>query len=529
MIALMNTTWLRRLIIGLMGMSITVACHLTTPPATAPPPAPTSTQLVLVTPPSTTRALHTAHPAATIVPIHPTPEAGPCAEIHTADQATIHYTITAEVDYDLHSVSVIQAIDYLNDSSEELSELVFYVAANKEPGVFRLEDVTVNAQANSPPAELVGVRLSVPLDQALLPGCRQTLELRYTVFPPRIGTGFFPRQGYLGHSDRQFNLGLWTPTIAAYQDGDWLTPAPINIGEQAVTPAADYEVALTVSHAPANLTVAGPGRVHRSEGTWYFSLEAARDFVLSLSSEYYQFTTASSQGVQIELYVFEDALPPADAEYDAPLQALDTAATALELYADLFGPYPYERLVILESDFPDGMEFSGLVFVGGEWFRSYHGSPAGYLTLITAHEISHQWWYNLVANNQSIYPWLDEALATYSEYMFLEENYPDLTNWWWDFRVNAYEPAGMVDSSVYQFESARAYINAVYLQGARMMHALRQEIGGEAFFQWLHDYATTMRGLIATPPDLWGALPNQLFSRTEAIRAQYFALPTSRP
>jgi hypothetical protein len=525
----MNTPLLRWLIIGIIGGSIATACQPTTGPSTAPPPAPTSTPLVLVTPLTTTRAFHTAHPAATVIPIAPTDEAASCEETPTDEQATIRYQITADLDYAVHSVHATQSVEFQNSTGEALSELVFYIAANKEPGIFRLEAVMHNEQDEAPAAVLEGVRLSVPLADVLLPGCHQTLELSYTVFPPRIGTGFFPRQGYLGHSDRQFNLGQWTPVIAAYQDGGWLTPAPINVGEQTVTPAADYELALTISNAPANLTVVGPGRVRRSDGTWHFSLAASRDFVLSLSSEYYQYTTTSANGVQVELYVFDDALPPADADYDAPAHALDTATTALELYADLYGPYPYERLVILESDFPDGMEFSGLVFVGGEWFRSYHGSPAGYLTLITAHEVSHQWWYNIVANDQSASPWLDEALATYSEYVYLEENYPNLTDWWWGFRVNAYEPEGTVDSSVYRFESIRAYINAVYLQGARLMHALRQEMGGEVFFQWLQDYVAATRGQIATPADLWAALPAPVFARTEDIRATYFSLPVPRP
>ncbi len=525
----MNTTLLRWLVIGLIGGSLTGACQLSTPPATAPPPAPTPTPLVLTGPLTTTHTHRTAYPAATIIPSTPTDEPASCDESPTLEQATTSYVITAALDFATHSVNVTQLINFQNDTGEALSELVFYVAANKEPGIFRLEAVALTGQSEAPVAVLEGVRLSVPLSDALLPDCRQTLEFQYTVFPPRIGTGFFPRQGYLGYSERQFNLGLWTPTIAAYQDGAWLTPAPINVGEQTVTPAADYEVALTITNAPGNVIVVGPGRTWRSDGSWHFSLAASRDFVLSLSSDYYQYSTSSADGVQVELYVFDDALPPADADYDAPAHALETAVTALELYTDLYGPYPYERLLILESDFPDGMEFSGLVFVGGEWFRSYHGSPAGYLTLITAHEVSHQWWYNIVANDQSASPWQDEALATYSEYVYLEENYPDLTDWWWDFRVNAYSPEGTVDSSVYRFESVRAYINAVYLQGARLLHALRQEMGGEVFFQWLHDYVAAKRGQIATPGDLWAALPPQVFTRTEDIRATYFRFPAPHP
>jgi aminopeptidase N len=207
---------------------------------------------------------------------------------------------------------------------------------------------------------------------------------------------------------------------------------------------------------------------------------------------------------------------------------MDTAITAFELFSDLYGPYPYNRLVIVEGAFPDGMEFTGLVFVGGEWFRLFDGDPASYLTLITAHEIAHQWWYARVANDQSREPWLDEALSTYSEYIYLQEYYPDLADWWWAFRVDGYSPQGYVDSTVYEFSTARAYINAVYLRGAQLLHAIRQNIGGETFFQWLSDYASQMNGKIATAADLWGALPDHLQEQTAGIRTAFLRYPNFR-
>ena len=37
------------------------------------------------------------------------------------------------------------------------------------------------------------------------------------------------------------------------------------------------------------------------------------------------------------------------------------------------------------------------------------------LQALVAHEVSHQWFYSLVGNNQAQDPWLDEALATFGE------------------------------------------------------------------------------------------------------------------
>jgi aminopeptidase N len=182
-------------------------------------------------------------------------------------------------------------------------------------------------------------------------------------------------------------------------------------------------------------------------------------------------------------------------------------------------------MVVVQADFPDGMEFSGLVFVGGEYFRGFLGDPASYLTIITAHEVSHQWWYGKVGNDQALSPWLDEALATYSEYLFIEEYYPQLKEWWWWFRVDHLEPEGYVDSTVYEFPTIRAYINAVYLRGVRMLHALRSDLGTEAFFDWLHHYADSGAGQVVTPELLWSLLTPEQWQLTSATRQVYLRQP----
>ena len=167
------------------------------------------------------------------------------------------------------------------------------------------------------------------------------------------------------------------------------------------------------------------------------------------------------------------------------------------------------------------MEFSGLVFVGGAWFTHFDGGPKNYLTLISVHEIAHQWWYAQVGNDSALNPWLDEALATYSEYLFIEAYYPAEKNWWWTFRVANFFPRGKVDSEVYEFATAREYINAVYLRGVQMLHNLRVDIGDEAFSKLLRDYLAAGDGQIVEPTLFWRQLPPERRAATMATRAEY--------
>ena len=523
----MHLIWLLCLALGTAA-----ACLPSSPPSTVLPPAPTPTSLTV----------YDAQTASVASPIAPqagasrvagvaTPSSREACPASTPDTPPIQIEVAASLDYAALRVTVDQTTTFRNVTGDPLSEIVFYVAPNAQPGEFTLQDLRLPDGADAAPARLEGVRLTVPLARPLEPDCTQIINLQYVLNPVPMGGGYFPQQGYLGHTENQLNLGHWIPTVAYYDQGAWLTPARINVGEQAVLPATDFDVTLTLQHAPADLVVVGPGTVERQGRAWHFQLPAARDLALTFSEEYHRLTATASNDVEVELYTLDDAQPPEDASYDPPAHALETAVTALGLYNDLYGAYPYDRFIVVESVFPDGMEFSGLVFVGGEWFRSYSGSAASYLTLITAHETSHQWWYSLVANDQGHDPWLDEALATYSEYIFLQENYPQLTDWWWSFRVDAYSPEGAVNSTVYEFDSVRRYINAVYLRGARLMHTLRHDLGGEAYFQWLHDYVANRQPGAGSPPRpiSGAALPPDLLQVARDAVSGYLERPENRP
>ena len=44
--------------------------------------------------------------------------------------------------------------------------------------------------------------------------------------------------------------------------------------------------------------------------------------------------------------------------------ALQTASQALELFGELYAPYPYADYRVAETEFAGGMEYSGLTFLG---------------------------------------------------------------------------------------------------------------------------------------------------------------------
>lgn len=496
--------------------------------AGALPPTATHVRVVQVTaPPETPRALHAV---ATIPPA--ASAAGDTTQSAACPPATgstpVLHTVDAALNYSTHRAEVAHQITYRNESRQPLTDIGLNVEANRFPNAFSLERVLVDGQP-APSFELTGRQLVVALDQPLAPGCALTLEMDYRVQPPPVGEGAAALSGYFSSTPRQLNLGNWLPTLSVRRDGRWIANDSAVVGEQTFFAPADWDVSLRVTDARDSLRLAAPGEVvSTGDHAWRIRLSAARDFSLSLS-ERFQVVSRRVNGVNVELYAL--------AERPAINHALTVAADALALFEDLYGDFPYNRFVVVEGDFPDGMEHSGLVFVGTNWFNSYNDDPASYLTLITAHETAHQWWYALVGNDSALDPWLDESLSTYSEYVFLEEYYPALRDWWWDFRVNSFVggdgPYLTTDQSVYAFHSAREYINSVYLRGAELLQGVREVIGTDAFFAWLRAYADANRGRIARPSSLWSLLSPYQLAATAALRSAYlsevYALPTPTP
>jgi hypothetical protein len=497
-------------------------------PETSLPHTATTVRVVQVSPvPTVQRALQSLAVSETPTPeITETPV--PCPQ--TGGLPTVRHEVDIDLDYTSRNAAVNQTTSYINRTSDPLNQIVFSIEPNRVPQAFMLESVAANGSP-VPAFELTGRMLTVELSEALQPGCALSITLAYQLQIPMIGDGINGYQGYFGYSGRQINFGNALPVASPRANGEWVNHPTANVGEQYVAESSDWHVSLSIANAPENLILAAPGRVEEPESNhWDMTLPAARDFTFSLSDAFHVMSQTSANGVVVEMYTFDDAIiQGVNGSINGAAHALEAATRAVEMFSDLYGQYPYERLVIVQGDFPDGMEHSGITFVGGDWFRTYNGTPQSYLFLITIHEVAHQWWYGQVGNDQAYTPYLDEALATYSEMVFLEEFYPELRDWWWAFRVDSFVPSDFtgasVDSTVYVFDTIRAYINAVYLRGAQMLEVLREDLGTDAFFDWLRQYAAVGAGRVMSAESFWSLLTPEQLAQTEATRSQYLSQP----
>ena len=458
-----------------------------------------------------------------LAPTEPDPTVDRCQA--EADRPARRIMADVTVDYEAKAAEVSQRIEFLNREAGALEQIVLDVQANQWADSFMLEAVAIDGRAESHSIDLN--RLEIHLVEPLRSGCWLEIALLFRLQASEIRDGLRSYRGFFGYSSRQLNLGHFLPTVAARAGDEWRIHAPAGIGEQIVNEVADWEVNLRVDKAADTLQLAAPGLItERGEGAWTIALEQSRDLALSLSEAYVLTEQQLADGRTLAVYSFADAqINDRGLTLDGAAHTAREGVKSLELFERLFGPYPYKRLVIVQGDFPDGMEFSGLVFVGSGWFYGFDGTQKNYLTLITVHEIAHQWWYARVGNDAALNPWLDEALATYSEYLFIEAHYPEDKNWWWYFRVAVYLPDGGVDSAVYEFSTPREYINAVYLRGAQMLQNLREDVGDDVFFDLLRSYYAAGDGLIAEPGLFWRQLAADKQPLTAATRDEFLADP----
>jgi hypothetical protein len=437
------------------------------------------------------------------------------------------YVIDLGLNYSSKAALVNETITYLNWTGETLNNLVLAVEPNLWSGGFSLKSLYIEDQPiTNYTLENLSQRLEIPLPRPLPPSGTITIKINYGLILPQMQAYSNPeevRPQIYGYSEKQVNFVDWYPFVVPYVPGQgWLLHNPWFYGEHLVYDAADFDVTVTFTDG-ANPQIAASGAEIKpsiSDVTpsgvvnHRFVLEAGRTFALSIS-DFFKVATQTVGDVTVYSYYF--------GLYDKPGEAmLQTTVEAMQTYSERFGPYRHKTLTAVQGDFNDGMEFSGLYFISRDYFNLYDGTPKNYLITIAAHETAHQWWFDAVANDQALEPWLDEALATYSERIYYETVHPDLVDWWWSYRYFEFLEAGDVDTQIYEGGGQRPYWDKVYLTGARFFEDLRNRVGDEIFFASLKDYYTQYVGKRATGADFFRVFHEHTAADINDLIAKYF-------
>lgn len=388
-------------------------------------------------------------------------------------------------------VTGVEEVHYTNQENATLMEVDFAIFSEILGGSIKISNIRQDGHLVNPifSTGLMRVPLSAPLE----PGQSVTFHIEFSIMIPAQGGDYY--FGIYGYNNGILSLAQAYPTILVYNEKGWNNQTPDLDGDPLFSDTSFYLVSID---APADLTLVASGaEVDRQESTVrqkvLYADGPARDFYLAASPDF------ERQSEKVGEITFSSYTPIGLTQFSQFI--LKTAEAAIDDFSHRYASYPYTEFTIVPIiTSAGGVEFPGMTAVAE---RVY--SQNNYLESVVAHEVGHQWFYNLVGNETQQQPWLDESLAQFVTWQYFFDRYGDqaaqsfLTaiQGRWDMVNSQKIPIGEPVSAYTSDE----YSAIVYGRGMFFFLSLRQQIGQGNFDNLMNDYATTFSWEIATTDD----------------------------
>ncbi|MFZ1258231.1 MAG: M1 family metallopeptidase [Candidatus Saccharimonas sp.] len=203
--------------------------------------------------------------------------------------------------------------------------------------------------------------------------------------------------------------------------------------------------------------------------------------------------------------------------------ALDHAVRTIEFFDEYFDvPYPLPKSDhVAVPDFSSGaMENWGLITYRETALLADPAttsiSSKQYIATVIAHELSHQWFGNLVTMKWWDNLWLNESFATIMEYVAVDALHPEWEEWL-EFssqeavlalRRDAIDGVQSVQTDVKHPDEISTLFDAsiVYAKGGRLLRMMQQYVGESAFRTALKHYFTLHQYGSTTGDDLYAEM-----------------------
>ncbi len=400
------------------------------------------------------------------------------------------YSINFVIADDLSHVTGHETVIYTNAEDVNLQEINLRLFPNILEGEMSVDNVTVNEEPVEHFYSLSNSLLTLQLKKALQPQESITISMDFDVTVAQtIGSHYSIQTNY----DNVLTLAHAYPMIAVYDDEGWNAEIPVQYGDITYADMSFYTVTV---EAPKRVVLVGSGHKINSEESGNrqrvtYASGPARDFYLAASPDY-SVVTKKVSGVTLRFYARPSQL-------DGAKYALNVAANAIKIFNKRYAPYPYRELDFVSTPTDaGGVEYPGMIAISRQSITPNNM----FLEAVIAHEVGHQWFYNLVGNDQLDDPWLDESLTQFVTLQYFTDMYgetggdifrSDLQSRW-DSINDAEIPVGMPVSSYTNTE----YSAIIYGRGALFFEALRNEVGLDTFNLFMRDYTQSNAWNIAT-------------------------------
>ena len=336
------------------------------------------------------------------------------------------------------------------------------------------------------PFRRAGSRVFIELPLTKQPGDDLSLTVRYGG-RPRVA----PRPPWDGGVQ-------WATTPSG---APWIATSNQMIGADVWWPNKDHvsdkpdSMAIHIT-VPAPLVVATNGRLEqveeRGDGTrtyhWFVSTPIS-SYNVALNIAPYRtierdYESVTGDTFPVVFYVLPES-------FEDGLELMPEILAHLRWFEETVGPYPFRADKYGVAQTPHlGMEHQSIIAYGGNFANgSMTGGVDWGFDALHHHELSHEWWGNLVTNADWKDMWIHEGFGSYMQALWLEdtqgiERYHEYMN---SIRrgIGNRRPTAPRQS----LSAREAYGGDIYFKGAWVLHTLRYLMGEEALRQSLRRLA----------------------------------------
>ncbi|WKA56581.1 FtsX-like permease family protein [Planococcus shixiaomingii] len=403
----------------------------------------------------------------------------PLSEAESASSISPGASATYKIDLALNEQDIFQIsaeIEVKNESQDSWKDIGFYFIPNaltdenkpefmEDGAETSISNITSDGQ--NVPFELDGNRLLLKLDAQMKPGEMKKVKVDYTLKLPENGIR-------LAQVKDNFYLAQWYPMLGHYENGWKIEDFDIK-GESYHTSYGSYEIAYQLPREFLIASSAVDGEISPTS-SGILKGENIKDFYLSfLAPEDWHTATSSVNDTALRVYL------PADGP-DFSADMIASAERTFGFIEENIADHPTQELDIIGNG--GAMEYPNIVEVNSNPEEFEH-------TLV--HEIAHQWFYYLVANDPYHEPWIDESITEWVASMYLAEQGDPNPFGFSESLAQANSTTSFINLSLIEFKDGE-YYSTVYGKAPLLLQEYFEANGGsDQAFAFLSAYAKQYR------------------------------------
>jgi len=439
-------------------------------------------------------------------------------------QQRVEYQMEIDFDDHLHQFNGIQNLVLYNNSPDTLYKVFYHLYYNAfQPGSMMDirsasipdADARVKGQiAGLKPEEcgfqeilslkqddvilsyhVEGTILEVVLGKPVLPGKSTNLVMEFFSQVPKM----IRRTGRENPEGVAYTMTQWYPKLCEYDQRGWHSHP--YIGGEFYGVWGDFDVKITM---PEKYIVGATGILGNSTNkrkgnnvpkmetgnkrTWHYIAKDVHDFAWAADPGFKQERKTTDDGTVINYLYLEGE------HTSQTWPKLHRIINSALLYLnENYGKYPYPEYSFIQAG-DGGMEYPMVCMIMGE------GTMNGLIS-VAMHEFIHSWFYGVIANNETLHPWMDEGFTTFvteEVVNFLKterlisglppEDFPhlqSLLSYLNHYKKGKEDP---LSTPADQFNSRRAYSVGAYSKGALFLQQLSYIVGDRAFRSGIKKY-----------------------------------------